>query len=62
MPFGTEVCIGSGHIVLDGDPVPTPKKGAQPLNFRPMYIVAKRTPISATAEHALVATCDLNHP
>jgi len=28
-------------------------KGAQPSNFRPMSIVAKRSPISATAEHLL---------
>jgi len=26
MPFGTEVHLGPGHIVLDGDPVP-PRKG-----------------------------------
>jgi len=26
MPFGIEVCLGSGHIVLDGNPAP-PKKG-----------------------------------
>jgi len=43
MPLGTEVGLGSGHIVLDGDPA-LPQKGAQqpPPNFRPMYIVAKR--------------------
>jgi len=22
MPLGTEVCLGPGHIVLDGDPAP----------------------------------------
>jgi len=34
--------LGSGHIVLDGDPL-----GTQPLlTFRPMSIVAKRSPIS----------------
>ena len=39
-----------GHIVLDGDPV-----GTQPLpTFRPMSIVAKRWPISATAELLLL--------
>jgi len=27
-----------------------PPKGAQPLNFPPMSVVAKRSPISATAE------------
>ena len=36
--------------VLDGDPA-TPRKGAQqPPTFRPMSIVAIRSPISATAE------------
>ena len=41
-----------GHIVLhgyDGDPV-SPIRGTAP-NFWPMSIVAKRSPISATAEH-----------
>jgi len=38
-PFGTEVDLGPGHIVLDG--VPAPAKGAQqPPSFRPMSIVA----------------------
>ena len=31
-----------GDFVLDGDPVPLPNKGAEPPNFRPMFIVAKR--------------------
>jgi len=44
-----EVGLGSGHIVLDGDPAPT----AAPPHFRPMTIVAKRSPISATAELVL---------
>ena len=43
MPLGMEVGLSLCHIVLDGDPAPPPqKKGAQPHNFRPMYIVAKR--------------------
>jgi len=49
MPLGTKVGLGPGHIVLDGDP-DFPIKGTAP-NFRPMSIVAKRSPISATAEH-----------
>jgi len=37
--------------VLDGDPAPPTKKGAQPPpNFRPMSIVAKWSPTSATTE------------
>jgi len=51
IPLGTEVGLGQGDIVLDGDPAPLPWKGAeQPPTFRPMSIVAKRSPISATAE------------
>jgi len=50
MPLDTEVGLGSGDIVLDGDPAPPTEKGtvARP-HFRPMSIVAKRSPISATA-------------
>ena len=29
MPLGTEVGLGPGHIVLDGDPCSFPPKGAQ---------------------------------
>jgi len=51
MPLGTEVDLGPGHTVLDGVPA-APAKGAQQLpNFRPMTIVAKGSPVSATAEH-----------
>jgi len=52
MLLGTEVGLGPGHIVLDGDPaLPTERDTATPTpNFRPMSIVAKRSPISATAE------------
>jgi len=50
MPLHTEVDLGSGHIVFDGAQLP-PRKGAQhPLSLRPMYIRAKRSPISATTE------------
>jgi len=38
--LGTEVGLGPGNIVLDGDPA-QPKE-AQPPNFRPMSVVAKR--------------------
>ena len=42
MKLGMQVVLGSGHIVLDGDPASLPN-GAQPLpNFRPMSIVVKR--------------------
>jgi len=49
MPLDKEVGLGPGHVVLDGDPVGT-QPPQQPLStFRPMSIVAKRSPISATA-------------
>jgi len=35
MPLGTEVDLGQGDFVLDGDPAP-PKRGTAP-NFRPVY-------------------------
>jgi len=50
MPFGTEVGLGPGDIVLNGDPAPPTKRGAAPHTFWLMSIVAKRSPISATAE------------
>ena len=51
MPLGTKVGLGPGRIVLYGDPALPPPKRGKPANFRPMFIVAKRSPISATAEH-----------
>jgi len=42
--LGTVVDLGPGHVVLDGDGT------AIPSSFRPMSVVAKRSPISATAE------------
>jgi len=57
MPLGTKVGLGRGHIVLHGDQSPTHKKGggAHPKpNFQPMSIMAKWSPISATAEHLFV--------
>ena len=50
MPLGKDVGLSPGHIVLDGDPVGTQPPTAAPPHFRPMLIVAKRSPISATAE------------
>jgi len=37
-----EVGLGPGDFVLYVDPSPLPKKGSKPLNFRPMFTVAKR--------------------
>jgi len=50
MPLGKEAGLGPGHTVLDGDPVETQLPTAAPPHFRPMPIVAKRSPVSATAE------------
>ena len=33
MPLGTEIGLGPGHIVLDGDPSPPPKKGDTAAQF-----------------------------
>ena len=38
-PFGTEVDLGPGHIVLDRAPAPA-KWAQQPPSLRPMSIVA----------------------
>ena len=50
MPLGKEVGLGPGHTVLDGDPVGTQPPTAATPTFRPMSIVPKRSPSSATAE------------
>jgi len=50
MPLGMNVGFSPGHIVLDGDPAPPIVRGTVGPTFRPMSIVAKRSPISATAE------------
>jgi len=43
MPLGTEVGLGPGHIVLNGNSHPSPRlqKEHTPANFRPMSVVAK---------------------
>jgi len=46
---------GPGHVALDGDSAPQRKGAQQPATFRPMSIVAKRLPISATAELLFMA-------
>jgi len=54
MPLGMQVGLGPGPTVLDGNAGP-PRKGAQqPPTFRPACIVAKRSPISETAELLLL--------
>jgi len=41
MSLGTEVGLGPGRIVLDGDPAPLPLKRGTAPTFWPMSIVAK---------------------
>jgi len=53
MPLGMEVGLGPGDFMLDGTQLPFPSKTGTAPNFRPMSIVAKRSPISATAEFLL---------
>jgi len=42
MALGMEVGLGPGHVVLDGEPAHLPKKGAEPRNSPPIFIMAKR--------------------
>ena len=46
---GMEVGLNPGHIVLDGNPAPPKEKGTAASTFLPIFIVAKRSPISAPA-------------
>jgi len=50
IPLGIKVGLGPGQVVLDWDLAPPKRDTATPF-FRPMSIVAKRSPISATVEH-----------
>ena len=40
MPLGTDVGLGPGQIVLDGDPAPPQKKRTQPPIFGPCLLWA----------------------
>ena len=43
MALGTEAGLGTGHVMLDGDLDPSPKRWQRPFpNFQPISIVAKR--------------------
>ena len=45
MPLGKKVGLGPDDIVIDGDPAPPPRTGAQqpPTLFGPCLIVGKRS-------------------
>jgi len=49
MVAGLGLGLGLGHIVLNGDLAQSPERGTAAPSFRPMSIVAKRSPISTTA-------------
>ena len=49
MPLGTDVDLGPGHTVLDGDQLPRERGTAAPALFDPC-LLWPRSPISATAE------------
>jgi len=50
MPLGMEVGLSPGNIVLDGDPAPPKIRGTAAPHFLAMSVVAKRSPVSPTAE------------
>jgi len=56
LPLGTEVGLGLGHIVLDGDPASPAKRGTAAPDFSAHFALA-RSPISATAELLLDFVC-----
>ena len=37
MPLGTDVGLSTGDFVLDGDPLPSPKRGRSPPIFAHVY-------------------------
>ena len=54
-PLGTEVDLGPGHIVLDGNPASPRERGTAAPLFSP-YLLSL-SPISATAELLLLIQC-----
>ena len=43
MPLGTEIGLGLGHIVLDGDPAPLSQKGARAPSQFSVHFYCSRT-------------------
>jgi len=62
MPFDREVDLGPSDDVLDGEPASPLWKAhrSRLFSFRPMSIVPKRSPISATAEHLSILFREAN--
>ena len=60
MPLGTKVGLGPGHIVLQGDPAPPPKKGhslSTCLKLVQVGRVPKRERLGITGAGLLAAGC-----
>jgi len=51
MSLGTEVGLGPGDIVFDGDPAPPPTERATAAPDFSAHFALARSPISAAAEH-----------
>jgi len=58
MPLGTEVALGPGDIVTWRPSYPTERGTAAHRTLQPMSILAKWSPISATAELLLIDKLD----
>ena len=54
MPLGMDVGLSPGDFVLDGDPVPLPQKGAEPLKFLEHGTVAIYLFSSSSSSYILV--------
>ena len=52
MPFSTEVGLGPGHIVLDGDPVSPMQWGIAAPTFQPCLFPCKEVPFWGRDETA----------
>jgi len=49
MPLGTDVGLGPGGIVFEGDPAPPTERGTAVSHF-PAHFALTQSPISATAK------------
>ena len=51
MSLCMDVGLSTGNFVLDGDSVHLPQKGAEPPNFRPLFIVVKQLNVEDATWH-----------
>jgi len=54
IPLATDIGLGPGDIVLDGDPAPPPRKGRSSAPLFGPSLLWSRLPILATAELLLM--------